>query len=79
MVERAARITVTLQDQTTLPATIIGHLSLADIALLRVKPASPLPVLTWGDSDRMRLGDPVIAIGNPLGLGGSVSSGSSAD
>ena len=75
VVERAARITVTLQDQTTLPAAIIGHLSIADIALLRVKPASPLPVLTWGDSDRMRVGDPVIAIGNPLGLGGSVSSG----
>ncbi len=75
VVERAARITVTLQDQTTLPATIIGHLSLADVALLKVKPASPLPVLAWGDSDRMRVGDPVIAIGNPLGLGGSVSSG----
>ncbi len=75
VVERAARITVTLQDQTTLPATIIGHLSIADIALLRVKPAAPLPVLSWGDSDRMRVGDPVIAIGNPLGLGGSVSSG----
>ncbi|MBN9559529.1 MAG: trypsin-like peptidase domain-containing protein [Alphaproteobacteria bacterium] len=75
VVERAARITVTLQDQTTLPATIIGHLSIADLALLRVNPAKPLPVLTWGDSDRMRVGDPVIAIGNPLGLGGSVSSG----
>jgi serine protease Do len=75
VVQRAARITVTLQDQTTLPATIIGHLSIADLALLRVRPAKPLPVLTWGDSDRMRVGDPVIAIGNPLGLGGSVSSG----
>ncbi len=75
VVENAMRITVTLQDNTTLPATRIGRLSRADIALLRVKPATKLPTLKLGDSDQVRVGDKVIAIGNPLGLGGSVSSG----
>jgi serine protease Do len=75
VVEHAIRITVTLQDNTTLRATRIGHLSRADIALLRVKPAGKLPTLKLGDSDQVRVGDKVIAIGNPLGLGGSVSSG----
>ena len=75
VVENAVRITVTLQDNTTLPATRLGRLSRADIALLRVKPATTLPTLKLGDSDQVRVGDKVIAIGNPLGLGGSVSSG----
>jgi len=75
VVEHAIRITVTLQDNTTLRATRIGRLSRADIALLRVKPAGKLPTLKLGDSDQVRVGDKVIAIGNPLGLGGSVSSG----
>ncbi|MBN9559526.1 MAG: trypsin-like peptidase domain-containing protein [Alphaproteobacteria bacterium] len=75
VVEHAIRITVTLQDNTTLRATRIGRLSRADIALLQVKPAGKLPTLKLGDSDQVRVGDKVIAIGNPLGLGGSVSSG----
>jgi serine protease Do len=75
VIENAVQITVTLQDNTTLRATRIGRLSRADVALLQVKPRLPLPVVAFGDSDRLRVGDPVIAIGNPLGLGGSVSSG----
>ncbi len=75
VVENAVRITVTLQDETTLPARIVGRFSDADVALLKVEPPAPLPALTWGDSDQIRLGNDVIAIGNPLGLGGSVSAG----
>ncbi len=75
VVENAVRITVTFPDQTTLPARIVGHLSTADVALLQVTPAKPLASVQWGDSDKLRLGDDVIAIGNPLGLGGSVSRG----
>jgi len=75
VVENAVRITVTFKDQTTLPARIVGRLSRADVALLKVTSSKPLPFVTWGDSDKLRLGDDVIAIGNPLGLGGSVSAG----
>ncbi len=75
VVENAIRITVTLQDNTSLTATRIGRLSRADVALLQVKASGPLPTLTLGDSDQLRVGDPVIAIGNPLALGGSVSAG----
>jgi len=75
VVENAVRITATLQDETTLPAHIVGHFTQSDVALLKVEPPAPLPALTWGDSDQLRLGNNVIAIGNPLGLGGSVSAG----
>ncbi len=75
VVEDAVRITVTLQDNTTLLAHRVGRLSRADVALLKVTPRTPLPVVKLGDSDTLRVGDPVIAIGNPLGLGGSVSAG----
>ncbi len=75
VVEDAVRITVTLQDNTTLLAHRVGRLSRADVALLKVTARTPLPVVKFGDSDSLRVGDPVIAIGNPLGLGGSVSSG----
>ncbi len=75
VVENAAQITVTLQNNLTLPATRIGRLSRADVAVLQVKPAAPLPTVKLGDSDTVRVGDSVIAIGNPLGLGGSVSAG----
>ncbi len=75
VVDRAIRITVTFQDSTSLRAERIGRLSRADVALLRVKPPEKLPTVKLGDSDQVRVGDSVIAIGNPLGLGGSVSGG----
>ena len=75
VVENASQITVTLQNNLTLPATRVGRLSRADVAILRVKSPQPLPTVNLGDSDTVRVGDSVIAIGNPLGLGGSVSAG----
>ena len=75
VVENASQITVTLQNNLTLPATRVGRLSRADVAVLRVKSPEPLPTVKLGDSDSVRVGDSVIAIGNPLGLGGSVSAG----
>ncbi len=75
VVENAAQITVTLQNNLTLPATRIGRLSRADVAILQIKSSAPLPTVKLGDSDTVRVGEPVIAIGNPLGLGGSVSAG----
>jgi serine protease Do len=75
VIDDAIDITVTLSDGTVLPAKLLGTGGTIDIALLQVTPTKPLPKVTWGDSDNVRVGDQVLAIGNPLGLGESVSSG----
>ena len=71
----AEEITVTLQDNTQLDAEIIGRDTKTDIALLKVKPAKPLSALKLGDSNKAKIGDWILAIGNPYGLGGSVTAG----
>ena len=71
----ADEITVILHDDTNLKAEVIGRDTKTDIALLKVKSDKPLPAVTWGDSDAARIGDWVLAIGNPFGLGGSVTAG----
>ncbi len=71
----AQQITVTLHDGTVLPATLVGHDERMDLALLRVHAAAPLPAVAFGDSDHIRVGDWVLAIGNPFGLGGTVTAG----
>lgn len=68
-------ITVILHDGTRLKAEIIGKDSKVDLAVLKVKSDKPLPAVKFGDSDKLRPGDWVIAIGNPFGLGGSVTAG----
>jgi serine protease Do len=75
VIEGADEITVTLQDNTSLKATLIGRDERTDIALLKVSSDKPLPAVMFGDSDRSRVGDWVLAIGNPFGLGGSVTAG----
>jgi serine protease Do len=75
VIEHAYDISVTLQDNMTLKAQIIGASAVADVALLRVNAARPLPIVRLGDSQKLRIGDPVFAIGNPLGFGGSASAG----
>jgi serine protease Do len=71
----ADEITVTLQDNTNLKAEVVGRDTKVDLALLRVKPAKPLSAVKFGDSDQTRVGDWVLAIGNPFGLGGTVTAG----
>lgn len=71
----ADEIFVRFQDETSLPAELIGRDEKTDVAVLRVKPDKPLPALPIGDSAKARVGDWVIAIGNPFGLGGSVTAG----
>jgi serine protease Do len=71
----ADTITVTLQDGTNYSAKLIGKDTKTDLALLRIKPAKPLPAVAFGNSDTVRVGDWVLAIGNPFGLGGSVTAG----
>ena len=73
--ENADSITVTLHDATQHQARIVGRDALTDLALLKVDTSRPLPYVRWGDSDAARVGDWVLAIGNPFGLDDTVSSG----
>ncbi len=75
VVDGADEITVRLQDDTTLVATLVGSDERTDLALLKVESDKPLPYSNWGDSDAARIGDWVMAIGNPFGLGGTVTAG----
>ena len=71
----AISIQVHLQDGTLLKAELVGHDPKTDIAVIRVKPDHDLPAVNFGDSDKARIGQWAVAIGNPFGLGGSVSLG----
>ncbi|MBS0640016.1 MAG: DegQ family serine endoprotease [Proteobacteria bacterium] len=75
VIEGADEISVILQDNTTLKAKVVGRDESGDIALLKVDSDKPLPTVDFGDSAGMRVGDWVLAIGNPFGLGGSVTAG----
>jgi serine protease Do len=75
VIEDATDITVTLQDGTAVTATIIGIATHIDLALLKIDVGKPLPIVKWGDSSRVHIGDQVLVIGNPLGIGETVSSG----
>lgn len=75
VVEDAERVTIVIQDTTEYPARIVGRDPLTDIALLKIDASGPLSYVRWGDSDTARIGDWVLAIGNPFGLDNTVSSG----
>ncbi len=75
VIQGANLITVTLPDGRTYTAEVVAAASIVDLALLRIDPDVTLPAVALGDSARLRVGQKVIAIGNPLGLGGSVSEG----
>jgi serine protease Do/2-alkenal reductase len=71
----ATSVTVTFQDGTILPATVVGRDKDGDLAVLKVDAGHPLPAAQFGDSSKLRVGDWVLAIGNPFGLAGSTSAG----
>jgi serine protease Do len=75
VIDGADSIQVHFTDGSTLKAELVGRDPKIDLAVLRVKPPKPLVAVTFGDSDLTRVGDWVIAVGNPFGLGGSVSLG----
>lgn len=75
VVDGAHKITVTTDDGTSYPAKVVGHDAKTDLALIKVEAKKPLPFVTFGDSDQEQVGDWVIAVGNPFGLGGSVTAG----
>lgn len=76
VIQDADEITVILHDDTNVKAEVVGRDAKTDLALLRINGnGRKLTAVTFGDSDRMRVGDWVVAIGNPFGLGGTVTAG----
>ncbi len=75
VVQNAYSIAVVMEDKRELHARLIAALNRIDIALLKVEASKPLPAVTFGNSDLVKPGDAVLAVGNPLGLGGTVTSG----
>jgi len=68
-------ITVILPDRSEYPATLVGRDSKSDLAVLKIEPKKTLPFVKFGDSTKARVGDWVVAIGNPFGLGSTVTAG----
>jgi len=75
VVANADKVTVIFQDNSKHPAKVIGRDSKTDLALLKIDAKEPLPYVGWGDSNAAHVGDWVLAVGNPFGLGGTVSTG----
>lgn len=75
VIDGAEEITVRFSDNTKLKAKIVGRDQKTDLALLKVESSKPLAHVPLGDSDKARVGDWVVAIGNPFGLGGTVTAG----
>jgi serine protease Do len=75
VVDGAYEVVVTFWDGSRAPARLLAASKIGDIAVLKVDVGHRLPVVTWGNSEAVQIGDPVIAIGNPLGIGMSVTSG----
>jgi serine protease Do len=75
VVEKSDEIKVKLADETEFEAKIIGRDPKTDLALIKIQPDNPLTPISLGDSDKLQVGDWVIAIGNPFGLGNTVTAG----
>ena len=75
VVADANEVTVIFTDGQKLKAEVLGKDEKVDVAVLRVKPDKPLKAVKFGDSEKMRVGDWVVAVGNPFGLGGTVTAG----
>lgn len=75
VIDGADEIAVVLHDERKFVAKVVGHDPKTDLALLKINSNSDLPFVSFGDSDKARVGDWVLAIGNPLGLGGTVTAG----
>ncbi|HKP81615.1 MAG TPA: DegQ family serine endoprotease [Pyrinomonadaceae bacterium] len=74
VVDGALEIKVELNDNRTYIAKLVGSDPPSDLAVLKIE-ATNLPIVSMGDSDKVRVGDPVLALGNPLGIGQTVTSG----
>ena len=75
VIEGADEVQVTFQDNKQITAKVVGEDEKTDLALLKVEAKTALPALQWGDSDKLRVGDWVVAVGNPFALGSTVTAG----
>lgn len=75
VIDKATSIKVTLDDGTELPAKLVGADPKSDLAVLKIEADRKLPTIEWGDSDKLKLGDQIVAIGNPFGIGTTVTAG----
>ncbi len=75
VVDNATRVEVIFDGGKRLDATVVGRDAKTDLALLKVKTDKPLPHVVWGDSDKIRVGDWIVAVGNPFGLNSTVTAG----
>ncbi|PZM11572.1 DegQ family serine endoprotease [Rhizobium tubonense] len=75
VIDGASEIKVTLDDGTELPAKLLGADAKSDLAVIKVQSPKPLATIAWGDSDKLKLGDQILAIGNPFGIGTTVTAG----
>jgi serine protease Do len=75
VIQDADEVSVILGDDTRLEAKVIGRDAKTDLAVLKVEPHSKIAPVKFGDSDALRVGDWVLAIGNPFGFGGTVTAG----
>lgn len=75
VVDGATEVKVKLSDGRSFDATVVGRDPMTDVALLRITTGESLPAVKFGSSDSIRVGDEAIAVGNPFGLGGTVTTG----
>lgn len=75
VIDRAEDVEVVLEDGTKYEAEVVGKDPKTDIAVLKIEPETPLKAVVFGDSDNLRIGEWVMAIGNPFGLGYTVTAG----
>jgi serine protease Do len=75
VIDHADKITVTLDDGSSYPANVIGRDQKTDLALLKIDAHKTLPYVAFGNSNNEQVGDWVVAVGNPFGLGGTVTAG----
>src|SRR5262249_15481601 len=75
VIANAEQITVTLSDDSSYQAQVVGRDSITDLALLKVEPKSPLPAANWGDAAKANAVDCALASGTPSGRGGSAPAG----
>jgi serine protease Do len=75
VVANAEKVAVIFQDHSSHPAKVVGRDEKTDLALLKIDTDKPLPHVAWGDSDAVKVGDWVVAVGDPFGLGGTVTAG----
>ncbi len=75
VIEDSDKIKIILNDGSTYDATVVGRDPKTDLALLKANVGKPISYVTFGDSDKAEVGDWVVAVGNPFGLGGTVTAG----